>query len=1373
MIAATAFQSAAASAIPIIGRTLSILLGSSTTPVSTDDLAHATALNPPETFDRLLRFAEFASPLTTSGVSDTPWVCRALSADSLSRLVCPVRRYKPVARKVKPVSTTMPDLSAQAFKPLEIPETIPLPTSPPPYDALPFDDRMTRERLDIILATIPDGFLSPEEINLIAFVILDRRLAVAFTDHERGIFSRLWFPDYKIPVIEHVPWQQAPIPIPFASRSRVTDILNNALTSGKYEPGCSSYRSRVFPVAKKSPGDLRLVHDLQQLNSITIRDAMLPPRPDDFAESFAGYVIYGVADLFSGYDARTLDVSSRDLTTFQCMDISARCTVLPQGATNAVADFVRCTKHMLAREIPKHADVFLDDCGMKGPRTDYDDEPIPDNPRIRRFVYEYAGTLDRVLLTCITAGATVSGYKFLPAVPRVGLIGSEADRNGWWLSKGVATKVERFPYPENVTEVRAFLGIAGVARKWILGFSLIAKPLTELCRHSDDAFSFSDAARAAVDELKRRITSAPVLRSVDYDLALTIHPPLNGQPEGLIVVGVDSSYNGAGWVLSQYHGSDRHPARFGSCTFSATESRYSQPKCELYGVFRALKELRHRVWGVHFRLEVDAKFLEQMIREPDLPNAPMTRWVSYLQLFDFTLVHIPADKGRAQDALSRRPRQPDDSDESDGEEHLMEMFGRQATYTSVPRSAIIAALHLDMRTSTASWGRDLLPPSLSGTPTLVHEGVFALAHDSCDLREPTASMLRSRLTTFYCTGFHRRHLSREGVCEFLLGDELVTLAFTDSFADGLDSQYESSRDPCAPPAWSGSGSSTLMSTDPWWLPAVPSPFPGPGGVSVPPARDTLAILAQQPAPVAAPSHLHIHDVPQAEPDWTAITAYLEHGTLPAYLPADSIRQFRQFAARFFVLEGRLWRDQRNRTPQLVILDPARRQEILAQVHDTTGHRGRDTTYLAVRDRYWWPNLYRSAHWFVASCQNCQFHSRYRSVPPLTRSLCPFVLRRIHVDTIHMPDKAYLLHASCATSQWPEARYSKTNTSDVWARFLFEDVICRFGCIPVLVCDNGSEFKGAAKELLRRYQIAVVITSPYNAKANGIAERHGQTLGRAIIRLCPPGKPKAWRRYLHAGLLAVRTTVSRATGYTPYFLLYGMHCLFPFDLTDRTWYALDWDEVTSTEDLLTLRIAQLTRHDDDVSRARANLDASRQRAVDDFNRRHHDRLRAREFEPGTWVLLHETWLDAQHGNKGALRWAGPYVVALRYPNGSYRLRELDGSLMKSSAPGSRLRLFYFRDTHQTPVTRFARFLTASESMVWDEEDLGHFQASCNLVSTSLAMAYDDDAFLDTFTYPVPEPGLERFPQRLQISEEYHTNVAELRKLQSSLSSVTIN
>jgi hypothetical protein len=140
-------------------------------------------------------------------------------------------------------------------------------------------------------------------------------------------------------------------------------------------------------------------------------------------------------------------------------------------------------------------------------------------------------------------------------------------------------------------------------------------------------------------------------------------------------VAVDSSINGAGWVVYQQNELGKHPVLYGSCTFSETESRYSQPKCELYGVFRALKDLRHRIWGIHFRLDVDAKFLAEMIKSPDLPNAPMTRWVMYLTLFKFEINHVPAEKHKAPDGLSRRRCSPEDSDSEDAETYLDNFIG--------------------------------------------------------------------------------------------------------------------------------------------------------------------------------------------------------------------------------------------------------------------------------------------------------------------------------------------------------------------------------------------------------------------------------------------------------------------------------------------------------------------------------------------------------------------------------------------------------------------------------------------------------------------------------------------------------------------------
>lgn len=1247
--------------LPQIGRTFRCLLGESAFCGDGDTVETAIQLRPPPQYDSLLRSFEYSID-SFSVPFQTPWVSRALSESTLERTSYPARRYKPVARKVRPVPTNMPDLTEQQFRPIILPTPPPLPTHPPPISEFVPTERLTRERLDVILATVPTDFLRPAELDLLVYVLSERQAAIAFTDNERGIFNREYFPDYVIPVIEHTPWVRSPIPIPKAIERDVEKLIREQTLAGKYEQSAASYRSRVFTVLKKN-GSLRLVHDLQDLNAITIRDSALPPRPDDFAESFVGRAIYGVADLFSGYDARTLHPRSRDLTTFQCMDDSARCTCLPQGATNAVVDFGRCTKHTLLGE--PDAKAFVDDCGIKGPASRYDEETIPSNPEIRRFVYEYATTFDRVFRRFELAGVTASGTKLVLAAPQVQIVGSVVSLEGWHLCHGVVSKVLKWPYPTNLTEVRSFLGIAGVGRRWIKGFSLTAKPLTILCRQTDDIFVLPDDARAAMDELKLLVSAAPVLKAIDYDSARSIHPPLTPPMDGLVVVGVDSSIYGAGWVLYQYHGNVRHPALFGSCTFSAPESRYSQPKIELYGVFRALKELRGRIWGTHILIEVDAKFLQQMIREPDLPNAPMTRWVSYIQLFDFTLQHVPAEKGKAQDALSRRPSAPDDSEESDGEGHLDEVLGYQGEYAhsslvQIPTSrAVFAAQAYDaMAPARRSYGRDFSSQDTILDPTLhsvTHLGSFTFEDPRFQV---FASMLRAPTTVPEFTDEAFKVVVAND-SDFLLGDEVVHLEY-------WTTEYvkRSTRD---------SFTSVTHFSRHW---------------------DTLHNVASRAVPFAA-MPLGADTAPLAkgvvaDEGWEDIVSFLKTGELPEHVRADKLAvvRFKTRASRFSIFHDRLWRDQRGKSPLLVVTRVAYRKQLVAEAHKVVGHRGRDATFKALSDRYYWPTLYADVAWFVRSCNACQYHSKKRTLTPLKPTMTPYVCRRMVADTVYMPgSKGFMLHVSCATAKWDEARASKKNDSHAWAKFLYEDVISRFGCTIVFVCDGGPEFKGAVRELMERYGIAIVLSSPYHPEGNGIAERDGQTLARVVLRLAGD-RPNSWAEYLHAALLAKRTTTSRATGYTPYYLIYGMHCLFPFDIADRTWFGLDWHKVASTEDLLTLRARQLERREEDIGIASENVLKTRQRAVDDYMKRNAHRIRHEPYEVGTWVLLHETWLDGQHGNKGALRWAGPYVVHSRREN-TYMLRELDGSLLRSHVAGSRLKMFYFRDDLQTLRTFSAR------------------------------------------------------------------------------------
>jgi hypothetical protein len=389
-----------------------------------------------------------------------------------------------------------------------------------------------------MLKTIPEGFLSPYELDLLVSVIRTCEAAIAFTDAEQGTFSCKYFPDYQIPVIEHTPWVQAPIRIPKAIEETVWKMMIERRDAGKYEYSTTSYRSRIFPVTKKSR--LHVVHNVQELNKVTIRDSALPPRVDDFTESHVGHVIYGLADLFSGYDGWILAVESRPLMTFNSLIGLNRLMVLPQGATNSVPEFQRCALHTLDEDTPQNSDAFINDITVKGPRSDYNNEELALG--IRRFVYEYLMTLDRILVRFITAGITVSGWKFILATPKLGIVGTTVSKEGWHLSHGLAYKILKWPDPTCIAEVRGFLSTAGIGRKWIKGFSLIAKPLMLLTRGADQEFYLDDCAKEALEKLKELVASAPVLVCLDYDMARLISRSSRESDHGPVIVALTQAY---------------------------------------------------------------------------------------------------------------------------------------------------------------------------------------------------------------------------------------------------------------------------------------------------------------------------------------------------------------------------------------------------------------------------------------------------------------------------------------------------------------------------------------------------------------------------------------------------------------------------------------------------------------------------------------------------------------------------------------------------------------------------------------------------------------------------------------------------------------
>ncbi|KAI0339179.1 hypothetical protein BDW22DRAFT_1298427, partial [Trametopsis cervina] len=144
--------------------------------------------------------------------------------------------------------------------------------------------------------------------------------------------------------------------------------------------------------------------------------------------------------------------------------------------------------------------------------------------------------------------------------------------------------------------------------------------------------------------LKLAITHPPALRPVDYTSS------------NVVVLSVDSSFIAVGFILSQYdEANKKRSARYGSIPMNEREARYSQPKLKLYGLYRALRAYRLYLIGVQkLQVEVDAKYIKGMLNEPDLqPNATINRWIQGILLFDFELLHVPAERHKGPDALSR------------------------------------------------------------------------------------------------------------------------------------------------------------------------------------------------------------------------------------------------------------------------------------------------------------------------------------------------------------------------------------------------------------------------------------------------------------------------------------------------------------------------------------------------------------------------------------------------------------------------------------------------------------------------------------------------------------------------------------------------
>nr|GFA83336.1 putative reverse transcriptase domain-containing protein [Tanacetum cinerariifolium] len=312
--------------------------------------------------------------------------------------------------------------------------------------------------------------------------------------------------------------------------------------------------------------------DYRELNKLMVKNRYPLPRIDDLFDQLQGSSIYSKIDLRSGY--HQLRVREQDIPkmAFRTRYGRYEFQVMPLGLTNTPVVFMDLMNRVCKPYLDKFVIVFIDDILIYSKNEKEHEEHLK----------EIFGLLKEEKLYA----------KF---------------------SKSKIESIKDWASPKTPTEIRQFLGLAGYYRRFIEGFSKIAKSMTKLTQKAIK-FDWGEKEENAFQLIKQKLCSAPIL----------------ALPEG-----------SEDFVLKLH------------------KRNYTTHDLELGSVVFALKIWRHYLYGTRCTVFTDHKNLQHILDQKDL-NMRQRRWLELLSDYDCDIRYHPGKANVVADALSRKERDKED-----------------------------------------------------------------------------------------------------------------------------------------------------------------------------------------------------------------------------------------------------------------------------------------------------------------------------------------------------------------------------------------------------------------------------------------------------------------------------------------------------------------------------------------------------------------------------------------------------------------------------------------------------------------------------------------------------------------------------------------
>ncbi|GJQ97182.1 putative reverse transcriptase domain-containing protein [Tanacetum coccineum] len=369
-------------------------------------------------------------------------------------------------------------------------------------------------------------------------------------------------------------------------------IISYSKTQEYMLKGCPIFLAHVTTKEVEDKSEKKRLEDVPiELNKLTMKNRYPLPRINDLFDQLQGLSVYSKIDLRSGY--HQLKVREEDIlkTSFRTRYGHYEFQVMPFGLTNAPAIFMNLMNRVCKPYLDKFVIVFIDDNLIYSKNKQEHKEHL-------KLILE--------LLKKEELYAKFSKCEFW--IPKIQFLGHVIDSQGIHVDPAKIESIKDWASPKLPTEIRQFLGLAGYYRRFIKGFSKIAKPMTKLTQ-----------------------------KKVNKDF----------------IVYCDASIKGLGTVLMQRE----KVIAYASRQLKIHKKNYTTHDLELGAVVFSLKLWRYYLYKTKCTVFTDYKSLQHILNQKEL-NMRQRRWLELLSDYDCEIRYHPGKANVVADALSRKEREP-------------------------------------------------------------------------------------------------------------------------------------------------------------------------------------------------------------------------------------------------------------------------------------------------------------------------------------------------------------------------------------------------------------------------------------------------------------------------------------------------------------------------------------------------------------------------------------------------------------------------------------------------------------------------------------------------------------------------------------------